>query len=129
MPGTHELPVKYHGVLRVDEKNPHHFVFEDGTRFYMLAYECDWLWALDVGSPKLKTINPFLNKLASYGFNYVILDTYAHDTSWRTGRLAVRSAGSRGMPPRVSRYRAITGESYHTSPSSATRAGTLPSGL
>ncbi len=77
---------KIHGVLRVDEKNPHHFVFEDGTRFYMLAYECDWLWALDVGSPKLKAINPFLNKLASYGFNYVILDTYAHDTSWRTGK-------------------------------------------
>lgn len=77
---------KIHGGLRVDEKHPHHFVFEDGTRFYMMAYECDWLWALDTTDPKLKTINPFLDKLAAHGFNDVILNTYSHDTSWRAGK-------------------------------------------
>lgn len=76
---------KVHGVLRVDQQHPQHFVFEDGARFYMLGYECDWLWALDITDPKLKTINPFLDKLAAHGFNYVILNTFAHDTSWRPG--------------------------------------------
>jgi hypothetical protein len=76
---------KIHGTLRVDPKHPYHFVFEDGTRFYMMAYECDWLWALDTTDPELQTIHPFLDKLAAHGFNDVILNTYAHDTSWRPG--------------------------------------------
>ncbi len=75
-----------HGGLRVDPGHKHHFVFEDGARFFMLGYECDWLWALDSGDPKLGTVRPFLDKLAAHGFNYVILNTYAHDTSWRPGR-------------------------------------------
>lgn len=75
-----------HGGLRVDPEHPHHFIFEDGTRWFPLGYECDWLWALDMGDPELKTIRPFLAKLARNGFNFVILNTYAHDTSWRKGR-------------------------------------------
>ena len=77
---------KIHGVLRVDPGHKHHFIFEDGTRFFMLGYECDWLWALDTRDPKLGTVRPFLDKLAKHGFNYVILNTYAHDTGWRKGR-------------------------------------------
>lgn len=79
---------KVHGGLRVDEKNPHHFVFEDGSRFYLLGYECDWLWALDAKSPKLETINPFLDKISANGFNYLILAVYSHDTKWREGKTA-----------------------------------------
>jgi hypothetical protein len=75
-----------HGPLRVDPKCPRHFVFEDGTRYFLLGYECDWLWALDMKAPDLKTVNRFLDKLAASGFNYVILNAYAHDTSWRKGK-------------------------------------------
>lgn len=77
-----------HGSLRIDTGHKHHFVFEDGTRFFMLGYECDWLWALDSADPNLPTVRPFLDKLAGHGFNYVILGTYAHDTKWRRGRTA-----------------------------------------
>jgi len=87
---------KVHGVVRVDDKHPHHFVYEDGTRFYMLGYECDWLWALDTAEPTLKTINPFLDKLATHGFNYVILNTFAYDTSWRPDK---SSDDDFGPPP------------------------------
>jgi len=78
---------KVHGGLRVDPAHPHHFVFEDGTRFQPAGYECDWLWALDLasGDPALPTLNPFLDKIAAAGFNYVLLNGYAHDTSWRSG--------------------------------------------
>jgi len=75
-----------HGSVRIDAERPHQFVYEDGTRFLPVGYECDWLWALDAGDPELKTINPFLDKLAAHGFNFVILNAYAHDTKWRAGR-------------------------------------------
>ncbi len=75
-----------HGGLIVDPQYPRHFVYEDGTRFYLLGYECDWLWALDLGQPHLKATEAFLDRLAASGFNYILLNTYAHDTGWRKGR-------------------------------------------
>ena len=76
---------KVHGGLRVDPTHPHHFVFEDGTRHFLMGYECDWLWALDMNDPNLPTVNAFLDKLTAHGFNYVILNSYAHDTGWCKG--------------------------------------------
>ena len=34
-----------HGALRVDAEHPHQFIYEDGSRFFPMGYECDWLWA------------------------------------------------------------------------------------
>ncbi|MBC7783461.1 MAG: DUF4038 domain-containing protein [Burkholderiales bacterium] len=85
-----------HGPLKVDPQLPHQFVYEDGTRYFSSGYECDWLWALDVNDPELKTINPFLDKLVGFGFNSIILNTYAHDTSWKKGKT---EAEDYGPPP------------------------------
>ena len=76
---------RVHGGLRVDPEHPHHFIFEDGTRYFLMGYECDWLWALDMGKPELTTLEPFLDTLAAHGFNHVILNAYAHDCPWRKG--------------------------------------------
>jgi Protein of unknown function (DUF4038)/Domain of unknown function (DUF5060)/Putative collagen-binding domain of a collagenase len=75
-----------HGGLRVDPQHPHQFIVEDGTHFLPVGYECDWLWALDTNDPELKIVNPFLDKLTSFGFNFIILNAYAHDTTWRKGK-------------------------------------------
>lgn len=75
-----------HGVLRVDKSHPHHFIFEDGTRFFMQGYEYDWLWALDMDIPGVPTVEATLDLIARHGFNYVILNSYAHDTAWRKGK-------------------------------------------
>ena len=77
-----------HGLLRVDKAHPHHFIFENGTRFFMQGYEYDWLWALDVGKPDVPTVKASLDLIAKHGFNYVILNSYAHDTGWRKGKTA-----------------------------------------
>ncbi|TWU03935.1 DUF5060 domain-containing protein [Neorhodopirellula pilleata] len=74
------------GVLQVDKAYPHHFILADGTRFFMQAYEYDWLWALDMGKPDVPTVEKSLDLLARHGFIYVILNTYAHDTKWRKGK-------------------------------------------
>ncbi|MDA1276159.1 MAG: DUF4038 domain-containing protein [Verrucomicrobia bacterium] len=75
-----------HGVLRVDKASPHHFVFDDGTRFFLQGYEYDWLWALDMGKTRVPTVKQSLDLLVEQGFNYVILNSYAHDTGWRKGK-------------------------------------------
>ncbi len=70
-----------HGGLLIDPENPHHFVYEDGTRYFLSGYECDWLWALDEDA-----LLPFLDTLQAAGFNHILLNAYAHDTGWRKGK-------------------------------------------
>ena len=53
-----------------------------------MGYECDWLWAPDLGTTGTNVIDPFLDTLNEYGFNYIILNAYAHDTGWRRGKTA-----------------------------------------
>lgn len=74
-----------HGRLQVDPEHRYHFIYEDGTHYFLMGYECDWLWALDLGKSELTMLNPFLDKLASSGFNHIILNAYAHDCGWRKG--------------------------------------------
>ncbi|MFC1783704.1 DUF5060 domain-containing protein [Planctomycetota bacterium] len=75
-----------HGGLRVDPRHRGYFIFEDGTRYFLMGYECDWLWALDMNNPVLSKLNTFLDKLAAFKFNHIILNAYAHDTNWRKGK-------------------------------------------
>lgn len=74
-----------HGRLRVDRQHPHHFVFEDGTRYFLLGFECDWLWALDANDPSLPNLRRFVDLLAERGFNHIVMNIYAHDTPWAKG--------------------------------------------
>lgn len=88
---------RIHGGLKVDAAHPYQFVWEDGTRCFPLGYECDWLWALDMGNPALPTLLPFLDKLEAHGFNQIILNAYAHDTGWRPGRSEPEDYGPPAM--------------------------------
>ena len=75
-----------HGGLLVNRENPHHFIFEDGTPHFMLAYEADWLWALGFGDNEVTKIKEFVSSFKKFGFNEVITNIYAHDTLWRKGK-------------------------------------------
>lgn len=75
-----------HGPLQVDPEHPHWFMFRDGSRRYIMGYEADWLWAIDMTEPDTPKLNGFLDKLKHHGFNYIVLNAYAHDTRWRPGR-------------------------------------------
>ena len=69
-----------HGGLLVDPEHPHHFVREDGTRFFYSGFECDWLWAVDLATcdPRLPQTTILLDKLAAHEFNVVYMNIYAH---------------------------------------------------
>ena len=75
-----------HGPLGIDHAHPHHFAFADGTPHFMMPYECDWLWALDLADPSGARVRELLEPVVEAGFNGIIVNVYAHDTTWCPGR-------------------------------------------
>ncbi len=96
---TKNVNKKIHGALLVEPNNTHHFVYEDGTHWFPDGYECNWLWALDENNNKLPVINSFLDKLTSYGFNFILINAYAYDTFWRPGKTAADDYGPSALYP------------------------------
>jgi len=75
-----------HGGLKVDAAHPYHFIYEDGTRYFLLGYEADWLWGIDMRDPQRTVMRRLIDRMAGRGFNHVMVNVYAHDTSWSKGR-------------------------------------------
>ncbi len=71
------------GPIVLNKDNPQHFYYADGTPYFVLAFEIDWLFALDAqnpdGIPKTESI---VSTLAEYGFNQAVMNVYAFDVSW-----------------------------------------------
>ncbi len=74
-----------HGGLLVDPAHRHHFIFEDGSRYFLMGYEADWLWGADMKDPGRKVMHHLIDQIAARGFNHVMVNVYAHDTSWSKG--------------------------------------------
>lgn len=71
------------GAVMIDPEHPQAFVYEDGDPHFMLAFELDWLFALDYdndsGLPKTEQL---LNNVKENGFNHVVANIYAYDVGW-----------------------------------------------
>jgi hypothetical protein len=93
--------VSARGGLRIDPTHPRHFIREDGTRLFPVGYEANWLFALDMlePGPALPTLTPFLAKLAGSGFNFVNLNLWALDTTWRAGKTEENDFGPPALSP------------------------------
>ncbi|MEM9327154.1 MAG: DUF5060 domain-containing protein [Bacteroidota bacterium] len=72
-----------HGPIIIDPKNPKRFAYADGTPYHLMAYELDWLFALDwqnkSGIPRTENI---IDYVQSYGFNQVVMNVYAYNAQW-----------------------------------------------
>ncbi|TVR64739.1 MAG: DUF4038 domain-containing protein, partial [Spirochaetaceae bacterium] len=86
-----------HGVLRVSESFPMHFAFEDGTHHFMNAYECDWLFALDLESGGLEKTGELVRQIKKYSFNTVLMNVFAYDSSWTPGKTSEYDYGPPAM--------------------------------
>lgn len=75
-----------HGGLQVDPAHPYHFQYEDGTRYFLMGYECDWLWGVDMKDPQRKQMHTLIDRIAGRGFNHVLVNVYAHDSGWSPGK-------------------------------------------
>lgn len=73
-----------HGGIIVKPENPQHFYYEDGTPYMQMAYECDWLFALDYnnkeGAPKTKLL---LDDLEKNRFNQIVTTVYSFSAKWK----------------------------------------------
>jgi len=68
------------GAIEIPKHDPRHFYYEDGTPYSLMAFECDWLYALDYknsdGLPRTKQL---LNTIKENGFNQVVMNVYTFD--------------------------------------------------
>ena len=62
-------PKEEHGAVVIDDKNPQLFAYEDGTPYFLMAYEFDWLFAMDYGKEELATAKKLLHTIKERGFN------------------------------------------------------------
>ena len=74
-----------HGGLIVDPVNRHHFMYQDGTRYFLMGYEADWLWGADMKDPERKVMHHLIDQISARGFNHLLVNIYAHDTGWSKG--------------------------------------------
>ena len=68
-----------HGGIVLQKDNPQHLFYEDGSHYLNLAFECDWLFALDYGQKELHKTNHLLSLIEENGFNQVVMNVYAYD--------------------------------------------------
>lgn len=72
-----------HGPIVVSAENSSLFSYEDGTPYFLSAFECDWLYVLDYrnreATPKMEH---FLDLLAANGINQIVTTLYSYDTRW-----------------------------------------------
>lgn len=71
-----------HGGIVLNSKNPQRFFYEDGTHYLNLAFECDWLFALDYGQQEIPKTKHLLSLLNRFGFNQIVMNVYAYDVRW-----------------------------------------------
>jgi hypothetical protein len=85
------------GMVGISGSHPLHFQHEDGSFHFMNAYECDWIWALDLGRPDMSRTEALLDQIASHRFNTILVNVYAHDTNWRSGTTSETDYGPPAM--------------------------------
>ncbi|MGJ8697398.1 MAG: DUF4038 domain-containing protein [Verrucomicrobiaceae bacterium] len=71
-----------HGGIVLNKENPQHFFYQDGSHYFNLAFECDWLFALDYGQPNTPKTNHLLDQIAKHGFNQIVMNVYSYDVDW-----------------------------------------------
>lgn len=73
-----------HGGVTVRKESPRKFFWQDGTPYFPVAFELDWLFALDYsnneGFPRTQSI---VSAIKQNGFNMIVFNVYAHSVNWQ----------------------------------------------
>lgn len=76
------------GGIVISKNNARHFSYEDGSPYFLMAFECDWLYSLDYhnkeGLPKTEHLLSLLNQ---NGFNQVVMNVFSYDVKWKKDEL------------------------------------------
>ncbi|MGJ8682444.1 MAG: DUF5060 domain-containing protein [Paraglaciecola sp.] len=75
-----EAQADNHGAIVLNKDYPQHFFYEDGTPYYAMAFELDWLFALDYQNDKgVPKTDHMLSLIKDNGFNQVVMTVYSYD--------------------------------------------------
>lgn len=77
---------RVHGPLRVDPADLLHLQYDDGEPCFLLAYECNWLFALAQGDEGEARVDHLLDMIDGAGFNHLMVNSYAYDCNWQKGK-------------------------------------------
>lgn len=71
------------GSVVIDPQHPQKFMYADGSPYFMMAFELDWLFALDAENPTdiPKTRN-LIGEVRDNAFNQVVMNVYSYDAPW-----------------------------------------------
>ncbi|OUW15853.1 MAG: hypothetical protein CBD18_08090 [Opitutales bacterium TMED158] len=70
------------GPLTIPEDKPQSFRYANGEDCFMLAFEADWLFALDLETGHMDRTRTLLEDIKANGFNQIVMNVYAHDVNW-----------------------------------------------
>lgn len=71
------------GGIIVDEENATRFRYQSGDDYFPIAFESDWLFALDAeNADDIPLTRTFVDQLAESGFNQVVMNVFAYDVKW-----------------------------------------------
>jgi hypothetical protein len=72
------------GAVIIDPESPRHFSYEDGSPYFGIIYELDWLFALDAENLKdIPRTKQIIHDIKQNGFNQVIMNVYAYECTWK----------------------------------------------
>jgi hypothetical protein len=74
-----------HGAVTINSKAPQYFIYEDSTSYFSLAFELDWLFALDyTNKTDIPKTRQLISEVKENGFNQVVMNLFAYDVQWKT---------------------------------------------
>ncbi|MBN2093382.1 DUF4038 domain-containing protein [candidate division KSB1 bacterium] len=72
-----------HGPLTIPPQNRQRFCYADGTPYFLMAFEMDWIFALDWDNPAdIPKTKEIISEVKKNGFNQIIMNVYAYDAGW-----------------------------------------------
>jgi hypothetical protein len=73
-----------HGPLGIDAGSHTHLQYQDGTPYFALAYESDWLGLLDLGPTDTPAAHAklLIDTQSANGFHETLMNVFAYDTTW-----------------------------------------------
>ncbi len=78
-------------LVQVDPKRPQKFQYQDGKPYFALAFELDWLFALDYPfSDSLPQSKQLLHVVKENGFNQVVMNAFAYQVGWPSDSVPAR---------------------------------------
>ncbi len=71
------------GAIHVSKRYKQRFEHEDGSSYFPLAFEIDWLFAIDAENKSdIPRTRQIVDELIRHRFNKVIMNVYAYDAPW-----------------------------------------------